>query len=173
MGAIEINSVPTHFAITRKQQILSSVWGRLSYYYETKACSGVAVILEAQAHERVIKWPKSLSPDDRNEIDNVSNDGHEVRFEKKCITITSTLEACRSTQLLRTLPHEIGHYRHYCQIDNDTQYRSIPAEEKERAAHRYVKELTAPLRAERKIPFDRLIDREVLATDHLPIEWFE
>ena len=158
---------------TRKQNILSSVWGRLSYLYEYKDLSGVAIVLEAQPRDSVLTWSKSLAPDSQKEVERLSNDGHEIRFGKKCITINTELNACRNTQLFRTLPHEIGHYCHYIKINSDTKYQSIPRSEKEAAAHRYADELAASLRAKGKIPFTRMIDPADLTTSSLPIEWFE
>ena len=158
---------------TRKQKILSSVWGRLSYFYEYKEMSGVAIVLEAQPRDDVLIWSKSLSPDAQKEIDRLSDDGHEIKFDKKCITIRSELSACRNTQLFRTLPHEIGHFCHYTKINNDQRYQSIPGSEKEAAAHRYADELSLSLRANGNIPFTRILDPVVLKSINLPIEWFE
>ena len=50
---------------TRKQEILSSVWGRLFFWYEAGRSSGVAIVLEALRPEGVMKWSRSLSPDDQ------------------------------------------------------------------------------------------------------------
>lgn len=157
---------------TRKQKILSNVWGRLSYYYETDTCSGVAIVLESQPCDNVMKCSKSLCPDDQKEIERLSRDGHEIRFEKKHITIRSTLAACRNTQLFKTLPHEIGHYCHYRQINDDRRYKSIPLNEKEAAANRYADKLASILRTNQEIPFDRLVDPQALKRDNLAFEWF-
>ena len=158
---------------TRKQKILSNVWGRLSYYYETDTCTGVAIVLESQPCNSVLKWSKSLSPDDQKEINRLANDGHEVRFEKKHIAIQSTLANCRNTQLFRTIPHEIGHYHHYRKTNSPQRYSSLTMDEREAAAHRYADELTKRLHIDGSIPFDRLLDSRSLRKDNLAREWFE
>jgi hypothetical protein len=158
---------------TRKQRILSSVWGRLSYYYEANECSGVAIILESQPRDGVLKWSTSLAPDDRRELDRLAGDGHNIHFGKKCITIQSTLESCRSTQLFGTVPHELGHHRHYRETNSDARYASMPRAERETAAYRYATQLAAKLKKQKKVPFERILDRESLSRDQLKPEWFE
>lgn len=156
---------------TRKQKIMSPVWGRLSYYYETKNCSGVAVLLEAQSTSQTLKWDKSLSPTGQRELESLKRDGHEIRIEKKNITIASTLNSCRNTQLFRTLPHEIGHYAHYLETE-ENRYRSIPQNEKEAAADRYVEELATQLRQNKIIPFEPILNSDHMLSDNLDIDWF-
>jgi len=158
---------------TRKQRILSSVWGRLSFFYEANECSGVAIILESQPRNGISKWPTSLTPDDRRELDRLADDGHNIQLEKKQIVVESTLESCRCTQLFRTVPHELGHHRHYRETDSEARYGSIPRAEREAVAHRYATELMATLKKQKAVPFDRILDRDGLIRDELRVEWFE
>jgi hypothetical protein len=158
---------------TRKQKILRSVWGRLCFYFEAHRCSGVAVILEAQPRDGVLRWPKSLTPDDQKELDRLAEHGHDIRFESRSIMISSTPESCRYTQLFRTIPHELGHHRQYREIGSDTRYDSLPQSEKEAAAHRYADELAVELKRKEKIPFDRILDPASLSRDSLKRKWFE
>ncbi len=157
---------------TRNQKILSSVWGRLAYFYETKSCSGVAVILESQPIGNILKWSKSLDPDAKKEIERLAKDGHEVNYGKKCITIKSTIESCRNTMLFRTLLHEIGHYCHYQKVNDSDRYDSICKSEKEAAAHRYADELACSLTTNGKIPFDQILDTIAIKENNMAVNWF-
>src|SRR6185312_15479594 len=49
---------------TRKQRVLSAVWGRLAYFADFGRARGPAVILEAQRLDEPIEWPRSLSTED-------------------------------------------------------------------------------------------------------------
>ena len=97
---------------TRKQRILSSVWGRLAYFATFPSAEGPAVVLEAQQPGGTFKWPRSLRPDDADEIERIQQDGHEVTLGRGFWTVRTRLESIRATQLFRTLPHEVGHDVH-------------------------------------------------------------
>jgi len=96
----------------RKEEILNAVWGRLVYSYKFESKYRPAVILEAINSNKVLKWPKSQSPDGQRELERLKIDGHEIDTTKREHQIRCSLESIRSTQLYRTLPHEIGHYKH-------------------------------------------------------------
>ena len=144
---------------TRKQNLLKPSWGRLTYYAELAVIGGrhlyegAMLTLEAQSPRRVMRWDKSLGPDDQLELDRLRDDGHRVEDEGKYFSISSTLESLRATQLYRTLPHEVGHWVQYLQrVERPAdagvgdwsalrdEYFQLPASEKEAFAHRYARE---------------------------------
>lgn len=139
---------------------MKPVWGRLSYFAEVgfigggKIYTGALLTLEAQNTERRIRWSKSLDPDDQKELDRLRADGHQVTEKAKYYEIVSSAEAMRTTQLRRTVLHEIGHWVDYLQkvercVDAAEgswdelfdRYLQRPAAEREMFAHRYAKQL--------------------------------
>jgi hypothetical protein len=162
----------------RKEQTLRSVWGRLAYGLEVGAYRGPAVILEAVDLSRPRRWPKSLRPDDEDELERLRADGHRVTTTRHEHLIHSDLAASRATQLYRTLPHEIGHWVDYrekvVQADSPEpfderweRYFRRPAAERETFAHSYADELGARLRRSGAVPFERLFDPASLHRDGL------
>jgi hypothetical protein len=157
----------------RKEEILSSAWGRLVYSYEFEGDLVPAILLEAINREWVLKWPKNLSVDKRNEFERLQQDGHVFIAGKRDYRAKVSLENARATQLYRTLPHEFGHYVHYRQTvempapalsvlsemsedERSTYYRdSINTDEYEKFAHAYADRLRADLLARGIIPFPR------------------
>lgn len=101
---------------TRKQETLSSVWGRLIYSYEFENDYRPAIILEAMDCERAMKWSKKLTPNDKKELDRLRKDGHPIVEGKRFYTAVYEVENVRNTQLYRTFPHEFGHYVHYLNV---------------------------------------------------------
>jgi hypothetical protein len=97
----------------RKECLLNPVWGRLQYWSEIHSYTGVAIHLEAQPINLVLRWRKSLSPDDTQELERLIADGHQVVSERRYYEIHTSSESIRNTQLYRTLPHEVGHYVDY------------------------------------------------------------
>jgi hypothetical protein len=179
---------------TRKQAVLSSVWGRLAYSAQFNArLSGPAVFLEAQELNRPWRRRASMSADARRELERLRADGHPVEEVGGGYRWLLTLEAARSTQLYRTLLHEIGHQVDYLisverprvalDLDNPAsedqwhmlaeRYWSKPTAEKETFAHRYATELADRLRQEGRLPFDRLADHDRLRDQGLDRAWFE
>ncbi|HFA51094.1 MAG TPA: hypothetical protein ENJ95_18940 [Bacteroidetes bacterium] len=156
----------------RKEEILSSVWGRLIYSYQYKNDFRPAIILEAIDYSNKLKWPKNLSPEGQKELNRLKNDGHNLKEEKRFHVAEYKLDNVRNTQLYRTLPHEFGHYRHYLEIvgeieDNEDEeyeefekrenlYFKIPTADKERYAHRFADNLELMLRKCGAIPFERI-----------------
>lgn len=154
----------------RKEETLSSVWGRLIYSYEFEGNYRAAIILEAVDYKRKLKWSKSLQPEYQKELERLKSDGHEIIADKRYFTAEYELDNVRNTQLYRTLPHEFGHYLHYLEeverpgkeeeeyeewelrYDN---YFKISSSDKEKFAHRYADELTSTLKESGAIPFKR------------------
>ncbi|MGQ0843497.1 MAG: ImmA/IrrE family metallo-endopeptidase [Sporichthyaceae bacterium] len=174
---------------TRKQLVLSSVWGRMAYFADLGRLSGPAVYLEAQELGRPSRERRSMSVDERREFERLVADGHRVeetswgyRWEPRM------LDATRATQLYRTLLHEAGHQADYLRsVDRPRdalpydhpewdrlgeRYWAKSNREKEVFAHRYAEELGARLRREGKIPFDRMADPDRLREEGLNPSWF-
>ena len=170
----------------RKEHVLSSVWGRYIPHAEFGRGSGSAVILESQTPAQPVRWSKNLAPFERQELELLESEGHEVVETRRDYVIRSGMEAIRTTQLFRTLPHEIGHSVQY-QLEVNARpgqgarervrrldlYRSKSRVDKERFAERYAGEFVARQRALGAIPFDRRLDSTVVQRDGLDASWFE
>jgi hypothetical protein len=169
---------------TRKQRLLSAVWGRLAYFAEIGHLSGPIVILEAQRPEACLTWPRSLRPDDVEEIERLRVDGHVVRGGRRW-RIETSLASNRSTQLFRTLPHEVGHHVHHerevalaaggdAKAEGELWERhfSRPEREREDFAHRYARETMGRLSATGRAPFERCVDEATMQRWGLDPRWF-
>jgi hypothetical protein len=170
---------------TRKQRILSNVWGRLAYFSTLAGVAGPAIILEAQQAEGTLRWPRSLDVDEAEEIERLRQDGHVVTLGPRRWTVRTSLESVRATQLFRTLPHEVGHYVHY---DREVRQRAAgdpgdllrfqdvyfkkPHREREAFAHRYAREFVEKWTRERRFPFERLVDKRRMKRQGLKAAWF-
>lgn len=155
----------------RKEQIISSVWGRLIYLYEFEKQDFPAIILESIDKDSQLVWSKKLSVDKRKEFERLKNDGHIFEESNKYLTTKIELEFARNTQLYRTLLHEFGHYVHYLeQVEkpgaedeefdewekrNDI-YVNLPKEEKEKFANNYADKIKSELIRKGVIPFKPL-----------------
>lgn len=173
----------------RKEQILSSVWGRLQYLANFGHIAGPAMILEAPDLSKPIRSSKSLTPELARELERLGEDGHRVVSNRREWIIESTPESARATMLYRTLLHEIGHWVDWhgsvlCPAaarrlseaavnDLEEQYFSRPVSERESAAHRYADALAMQLRKTGIIPFERMQDPSSLKADKLRVEDFE
>ncbi len=155
----------------RKEEIVSPVWGRLRYAYEFEDNIEPAIILEAQEYRKKIKWPRKLSPEMRQELERLKNDGINILEDKRSYTLDLTIESVRNVQLYRTLPHEFGHYAHYLEFvefpgteDEDyadwekryEHYMNLPLNEKECFAHNFADAFRKQLLNTGVIPFNRL-----------------
>lgn len=169
----------------RKEQILSSVWGRLVYWSDVCGYSGPTVYLEAQDKDQPLKWSKSLTPDRARELDRLRGDGHFIETDKRHHIIKPTLETIRNTQLYRTLPHEIGHYVDYLEKVEDAcggdlgkvralhkKYHSRPSQEKEAFAHRYADDFRQCKTTDGHLPFDRILDEAKIKSLGMDPSWF-
>jgi hypothetical protein len=140
----------------RKEEILSSVWGYLCYFYEFEGKGKPAVILEAFPFHYRLRRVKNLTVEDRNELERLKKDGHVFIADKRGYTASTTPETVRATQLYRTLLHELGHYVQYRQVvegllpefaempeEERRNYfcYSIPTAESEKFAHAYADRL--------------------------------
>lgn len=161
---------------TRKQLILSSVWGRLLYYSEIATAKGKplakgpVIFLDAIQVSKPLIWSTSLDQDDSLELDRLRADGHDVQRLGRKFSISVTASSARNTQLHRTLLHEIGHWFDWLSkveepaakggvwesLERD--YFARPKAEREAFAHRYADTQRMLLEEKGIIPFDR-IDR--------------
>lgn len=173
---------------TRKQQILTEVWGRMAYLAEVAGLSGPMLILEALDTARPKKWPLSLDPDAAAELERLREAGHRVETTGRAHVVHSDVEAVRATQLYHTVPHEVGHWVDMTRRVRDPEanspeanlsfsersrlYWSRPAREREAFAHRYADGLRQELRKAGVIPFPRRLDPASLKRDGLRPEDF-
>ncbi len=169
----------------RKETLLSPVWGRLAFFVEVGPWNGPAVILEAQCLAGSSKWPASLSPEEQRELGRLRADGHQVRRGRRGYEITSDVAAVRSTQLYRTLPHEIGHHVDWVRRvdrpagdDNDEWWRldelyfSRPHRQREDFAHRYADEFRTHAEVDGYLPFRRFLNLQQTTAQGLDPVWF-
>ena len=152
----------------RKEARLSSVWGRLIYFFELEKEDHPAIILEAFCIDDTLEWPRKLSVDNRLEFQRLQDDGFVFVESKKSYQSTLTKQLVRNTQLYRTLLHEFGHYVHYLTIVErpagedvdewdklkDFYHENIPSSEKEVFAHSYAQKIQKKLKKEGIIPFE-------------------
>ena len=155
---------------TRKQRILSPVWGRAIFCFDIKEFNGRAIILEAQTEES-FTWPISLSPASVRELDRLAEDGHQIQKKRRCYEIHPTFTSLRNTMLYRTLLHEVGHHVDY-QNYTEEEWDIRTSQEKEDYAHRYAAEKAAQLRAAGICPFYPIINTMEMANAGLKIDWF-
>ncbi|MEO0912781.1 MAG: hypothetical protein AAFY59_07310 [Pseudomonadota bacterium] len=154
---------------TRKQKLLTPVWGRFLYWAEFGQRSGTAIVLEAQRLGDLMRWPRRMSLEDRDEYARLVADGHVFRPERRYFEAKLVEHAVRNTILYRTLLHELGHWAHYRQdvLEDATArdadwdiarqlYFSKPAIERETFAHGFPAKLGGALRDEGAIPFGLL-----------------
>jgi hypothetical protein len=168
---------------SRKQALLSLVWGRLVYEAEVAGLSGPALILEAQDSRRALQWPKSLQPWVAVELENLRSDGHEVTSDGRRFCVHSGPEALRATQLFRTVPHEVGHYVDYrrrvielssseAELERNLGlFWSRPAREREECADRFGREFRA--RHGTRLPFPQRLDESSIKQAGMELAWFQ
>lgn len=168
----------------RKEEMLAPVWGRFVYEYVFRDYVGRAIVLDAFTKGTEIKWPRRHHPEDASEFERLRADGHPIEETKRAYVIRPTFDSWRTTQLYRTLPHEIGHWvqwlecvewddREPCRDVREQRFWSIPRAEREAFANRYADEFHHRLLGAGAIPFDRLISPERLARDGLKRTDFE
>ena len=172
---------------SRKQTLLSAVWGRLAYFADFGRVQGPAIIIEAMRLNEVFEYPLSLPPDAAAELDRIREDGHVVTKDngRRTWRVETTPDSVRHTQLYRTVPHEVGHLVHYVRdvikasggdrIEErrlDDLYFTKPSREKEDFAHRYAREFYERVCREGRVPFDRMIDLARIKRLGLKASWF-
>ena len=156
---------------SKKQSILSPVWGRMVYQadFQTsqgqKLVSGPSIILEAINPDRVIKWSTSLDPEKAGELERLRADGHSIHRNGRMYEIGVSTSAARNTQLYRTIPHEVGHWFDWLSkveeptarggdfIELSDAYFARLQAEREAFAHRYADEHALRLSEMGAIPF--------------------
>ena len=148
----------------------------------TLSSAVIAAVTPGEGFGTVVRADRS------RELQRLKEDGHGITEAKRNHIIESNLESIRTTQLYRTLLHEIGHWVDWCSsveapssIGNDPNqsferldeiYDSKPSVEKEAFAHRYADELRGKLLADKSIPFDRILAAQSLASDGLQLNDF-
>lgn len=168
----------------RKEECLSSAWGRFCRSIDVGDYLGPAVILEAYTKDVPFRWPRRLGPDWQAEINRLRSDGHCVEETRRHYQFTPTLDEVRATQLYRTLPHEIGHWVDWCRKVRDAEtpadygercdrYGQIPLSEKEAFAHRYADVFRQRMFESGVFPFDRILSPASLDRDGLRRSDFE
>lgn len=172
----------------RKEVLMSPVWGRFGYWAALAKNSGPAVFLEAQEVGSRLRWKTSMGPETRKELDRLIRDGHRIERTRRHYEWVLDLEACRSTQLYRTLIHEIGHFvdkkrsidEAVASLESDDprrgaiidSYWSKSHEDKETFAHSYAQQVALPLMEQGLIPFPRRLDQEQINSFGGRMEWF-
>ncbi len=159
---------------SRKQTLVSPVWGRLLYSADLETVKGKSlakgpvIFLDAVQIEKPIIWSASLDTDDSKELESLKSDGHDVQRSGRKYVITLTASSARNTQLYRTLLHEIGHWFDWLsKVEGpsaegedwemlERNYFARPKDERESFAHRYADAKRMHLEEMGLIPFDRL-----------------
>jgi hypothetical protein len=162
---------------TSKQAQLKPSWGRIDYLAELfepgqpPHPARPIIFLDAVHVEQPMKWSKHLDPDDQQELQELTADGHTIQHSSKLVLISHSASSVRNTQLYRTLPHEIGHWKDYVaqvegpSADGNSDYSELldrywarPEKEREAFAHRYANSIRKRLTAGGAIPFERIPD---------------
>lgn len=161
----------------RKEEILNSVWGRLVYSYKFEGDYRPAVIIESINPNKILKWPKSQSPEGIKELERLKDDGHQIEITKREYKINYSPKSIRATQLYRTLPHEIGHYKHYLELvgeledspdsetyeeyeERENKYHNLNTDIKEKYAHNYADKFRKQMIKVGIIPFEQTEDEK-------------
>lgn len=155
-----------------KEQILSSVWGRLIYLYEFGGESFPAVILESVDYSKNMTWGRKLNLEDQKELGRLKEDGYGIEENSRGYNIILSVEHVRNTQLYRTLLHEIGHYYHYITTKPEI-YEHLSSAEREVYTHNFADKLKIELQQKGKIPFDRILNKENISLSGLNITDFD
>lgn len=155
----------------KKEQIFSSVWGRLVYYFEFESEHSPAIILEAIEPNGKFIWSRKLGIDSQKELQRLKDDGFNFVQTKRHYETDLTIEKVRNVQLYRTLLHEIGHYYQF--LTNTNTFDKIPSSEREVFAHRFADELKTELEKNGIIPFSRKFEEKSLTYDGLDINDFK
>lgn len=151
-----------------KEELLKPVWGRYIYYAEIGKYKGTAIMLEACSYKKSIVWSNSLIPDEAVELERLRQDGHQMTQTKRHYKFLPILDTVRTTQLYRTLLHEIGHNVDF--TNND--FTNKTSKDKELFAHSYADKMKKQLTQEGIIPFNRMLNLEQMKEDCLDINDF-
>ncbi len=154
----------------RKEKFLSPVWGRWHPSVQIGRHEGSAIFLESLELNRPLRWSRSLDPAGEHELQRLREDGHGVHSTARHYEIWPSLQSVRATQLIRTLPHEIGHHIDYRRNPNAFWHKARA--DKEAFAHRYADALCQKGQQQGALPFERLCCAQSLARDGLHTEDF-
>jgi hypothetical protein len=170
-----------------KQETLVPAWGRMKYGSSLSRTTGPVVFIESQKPDLKMKFSRKLNSFYFNEIKKLENEGHDIEFTKRHVIIHCNSAAIRSTQLYRTLFHEIGHYNDYYQqvelpnlyqdeyeswgrlYDN---YFNKPTREREEAAERFAGLVKSQLMEQKIIPFASTSFAGSDISSELNLDWF-
>ena len=99
-------------------------------------------------------------------------DGHQVVRDRRYWNIRPNLASIRTTQLYRTVLHEIGHFVDRRRLVDSERYFQRGWRERETCAARYATEIGTELRRNGSIPFDKMHDDDAMRADGLDPQWF-
>ena len=156
---------------TRKQRILSPVWGRAIFAFDLDKYTGSAIVLEAQSLTS-FQWPRSIGPEGMRELERLRKDGHDICNTRRGIDIKVTPHSLRNTVLYRTLLHELGHHVDFAR-SAEVEWEGKVQSQKEDFAHRFALELYMQLSERKVLPFDAVVEDDFLLRDNLKREWFQ
>ena len=151
----------------RKQEILRPAWGRIDFSINANGFTEPAIILHAIDLSKPICWSRSLRVPDSAELERLKADGHAISENKRSLVLQPSLDSVRSTQLYRTILHEIGHWVMWKRVlenedraNQDKQlsdaYFRISSEQREAFANQYADKIRQELLLQKGIPFDRV-----------------
>lgn len=169
----------------QKENLLNPVWGRFVWHADIGKASGSMIMIDAQKVDQVLRWNKSLSPEGMKELERLKKDGHEFTSDKRYHHIKCSSSAIRSTQLYRTLLHELGHFEDYRinitekdsgdidhWFDLVDQYEQRTTDQKEQFAHQFAEKKMESIRNSGSAPFGTEIDFERMKLSDLSSSWF-
>ena len=156
---------------TRKQNLLNPVWGRLRFRMSAFGVTGSAIQLDALDPTERLRWGTSLDPEGQREIRRLAADGHQVVRRHRTWIIQPNMAAIRSSQLFRTMLHEIGHFVDWRRWSAE-RYSQRSWHEREAFAFRYANTLGEELREAGLIPFESIGDHQAMRRDGLNPKWF-
>ncbi len=183
---------------TKIERSLTASWGRIAYYatIKEKEIEGTAIFLHALPRDRLsFSWNKSLTPEDRKEMDRYREAGIDIRLEKRRYAFKTSPEADRYLQLFHTIPHELGHYDDYQRharyflhsesefdesreenerriLEGTPHYDLKPAHEKEVYAHNFSDRLREELKSSGAIPYPLQFNATQADTYEVDRDWF-
>ena len=157
---------------TRRQDLLRPVWGRLVFGRQDSGFAGSAIHLDAQNPAAKLRWPISLDPESQLEVRRMAADGHQVVRDRRYWNIRPNLASIRTTQLYRTVLHEIGHFVDRRRWSDSERYFQRGWRERETCAVRYATTIGTELRRNGSIPFDKTYDDDAMRADGLDPQWF-
>lgn len=164
----EIGLVALH-QFSPKEEIFRSFWGSINYVSNFHGYFGPAIILSSISLVKPwLAWGRHLLPDDQVELDRMRSIGFEIEETKRQYRIYCDPVIVRRSQLLHTLPHEVGHWVDYCKLvvepakvsdDPDDAEDELferyfvqrPTKDREDAAWRYVREMQPRLKPLEKL----------------------